>query len=234
MAYNYNDVLTTYTCLLHTIPHYCFRTVISSINKLLVYVFFPKLHLKSNTRQKPILRREDEQLWLDAVLIPALLQVVDDSAIVAQYPASKAVAKWGVTAISNETFRRKEGLREQQLAYALQSQHLDLLWTAVLNCIAEDLGCSRFKGATLFAHAKNSKLATITDSLPAAYRQWQETWEETANPEFYSRDRTYVDLAKLVTSLDFASRFGNVPAGFKLETYLWKRCCLNAYTRTRI
>ena len=68
---------------MHTILHYCFREAISSINKLLVFVFFPKLYLKSNTKQEPIFTKEDKQLWLDAVLIPALEEVVDNSTIVA-------------------------------------------------------------------------------------------------------------------------------------------------------
>ncbi|KFZ11705.1 hypothetical protein V502_07447 [Pseudogymnoascus sp. VKM F-4520 (FW-2644)] len=54
-----------------------------------------------------------------------------------------------------------------------------------------------------------------------------------ANPEFYNKDRTYVDLAKQVTSEDSALPYDQLPEDHEAEVFLWKKCCLDAYAKTR-
>lgn len=83
-------------------------------------------------------------------------------------------------------------------------------------------------------HAKNTKLAHMTNDLTAAYGRWEDAWAEAAHPQFYSRDRTFVDIAKTITSEDYAYPYDAVPEEFEAETYLWKRCCLESYARTRV
>lgn len=139
-----------------------------------------------------------------------------------------------MTTVLEESHKRKESAREQLLEYTLQDQYLDQLWTSILERIAESPGLSRFNGATLFAHAKNTKLAHMTDDLTLAYKCWEKTWATIADPQFYSKDRTYVDIAKMVTSEDYASPYNSVPDQFEAETFLWKRCCLESFARTRV
>ncbi|KAL5370972.1 hypothetical protein DPSP01_014565 [Paraphaeosphaeria sporulosa] len=233
-AYNSRGDLSTRNLPLHKIPHYCFGSVAGSTKSLLLFIFFPDLHLESQYEHSTYLSKQDQQLWLDAVLLPAIGKTVDDSTLASYLPASEDTASRGVTAVSAETSKRKENAREQLLAYRLQHQYLDPLWTAILDRIAENPGLDRFNNPTLFAHAKNTKLAHMTSELPAAYGRWENEWAETTHPEFYSRDSTFVDIAKTVTSEDYAYPYDAVPDEFEAETYLWKRCCLESYARTRV
>ncbi|PVH92672.1 hypothetical protein DM02DRAFT_604978, partial [Periconia macrospinosa] len=180
------------------------------------------------------LSKQDQQLWLDAVLLPAIRKTVDDSTLASYLPASEDIASRGTTAASVEASKRKESAREQLLEYRLQHQYLDRLWTTILERIAENPGLDRFHNATLFAHAKNTKPAHMADDLTIAYGHWKEVWAEIAHPQFYSRDRTFVDIAKTITSEDYAYLYDSVPDEFEAETYLWKRCCLESYARTRV
>ncbi|PVH96291.1 hypothetical protein DM02DRAFT_535575, partial [Periconia macrospinosa] len=180
------------------------------------------------------LSKQDQQVWLDAVLLPAMRKTVDDSTLASYLPALEDTASRGTTAALMEASKRKESAREQLLEYRLQHQYLDRLWTAILERIAENPGLNRFYDATLFAHAKNTKLAHMTDDLTIAYGRWKEVWAEVAYPQFYSRDRTFVDIAKTITSEDYAYPHDSVSDAFEAETYLWKRCCLESYIRTRV
>ena len=233
-AYNSRGDLATRNLPLHKIPHYCFGSVAGSTKSLLLFVFFPELHLESQYEHTAYLSKQDQQLWLDAVLLPAIGKTVDDSTLASYLPASEDNASRGATAVSAETSKRKESAREQLLEYRLQHQHLDPLWTAILDRIAENPGLDRFNNATLFVHAKNTKLAHMTNDLTAAYGRWEDAWAEAAHLQFYSRDRTFVDIAKTITSEDYAYPYDAVPEEFEAETYLWKRCCLESYARTRV
>ncbi|KAF7441634.1 hypothetical protein A1F99_140680 [Pyrenophora tritici-repentis] len=215
-AYNSRGDLVTRTLPLHKIPHYCFGSVAGSTKSLRLFIFFPELHLESQYEHTTYLSKQDQQLWLDAVLLPAIGKTVNDSTLVSYLPVSEDNASKGVTAASAEKSKRKESAREQLLEYRLQHQYLDPLWTAILDRIAENPGLDRFNNATLFVHAKNTKLAHMTNDLTAA------------------RDRTFVDIAKTITSEDYAYPYEAVPDGFEAETYLWKRCCLESYARTRV
>jgi hypothetical protein len=234
-AYNARNAITTKNIPLHKIPHYCFGAVTSNIRSLLVYVFFPELRMESLYKHSNFLSKQDQQLWLDAVLLPAL-DVLVPAARMKYYPHSEDIAAIDTTTSSKETLRTKDSSREQILPFTLRAEHLDRLWTSVLERIAEDPGLSRFEGATLFVNAKNTKLAHMGEpgvSLATTYRTWEETWNEVANPQFYSRSRTFVDIAKEVSSQDHVLPYDAVPDDFEAETFLWKRCCLESYARTR-
>ena len=233
-AYNSRGDLATRRLPLHKIPHYCFGSVAGSTKSLLLFIFFPELHLESQYEHSTYLSKQDQQLWLDAVLLPAIGKTVNDSTLASYLPASEDNASRGATAVAAETLKRKESAREQLLEYRLQHQYLDPLWTTILERIAENPGLARFNNATLFVHAKNTKLAHMTDDLTVAYRRWEEAWAEAAHPQFYSRDRTFVDIAKTITSEDYASPYESVSDEFEAETYLWRRCCLESYARTRV
>ncbi|KAF2279842.1 uncharacterized protein EI97DRAFT_438948 [Westerdykella ornata] len=200
-AYSRRGDLAMRNLPLHKIPHYCFGSVAGSTKSLLLFIFFPELHLESQYQHSTYLSKQDQQLWLDAVLLPAISKTVDDSTLASYLPASEDNASRAVTAVSAETFKRKE------------STH-------------------RFCSPTLFVHAKNTKLAHMADDLSVAYQRWEEAWTEAADPQFYSKDRTYVDIAKTITSEDYAYPYDSVPEQFEAETFLWKRCCLESYART--
>jgi hypothetical protein len=219
---------------LHKVPHYCFGTVAGSIKSLLLFVFFPNLRPNAPGKQTNYLTKQDEQAWVDTVLVPAMGRTINDSALASYLPVSEDMASRGATAVSAETLKQKESAREQLLEYRIQHQYLDSLWVAILEIIAGNPGLSRFKDPVLFTHAKNTKLAWMSDSILSAYQKWSEAWDETADPEFYSRHKTHIDLAKTITSENFAYPHEVVPDSFKAETYLWRTCCLESYARTRV
>jgi hypothetical protein len=204
------------------------------MGSLQVFLFFPELRLGSCYEHSNRLSTNDQQLWYDAVLLPVLTETVGSSNMMQHYPVSAHVAGLDATALATETFARKESAREQLLKYALQPQHLDLLWTRLQERIAENPGFHRFANAALFVHAKNTKLEHMDESLPSVYGRWERSWSHVADPQFYSRDRTYVDLGKQVTSEDSGLPYDAIPADHEAEVFLWKRCCLEAYARTRI
>jgi len=55
-----------------------------------------------------------------------------------------------------------------------------------------------------------------------------------ADPQFYNKDRTYVDLTKQVTSEDSALPYNHIPEDYKAEVFLWKKYCLDTYTKSRV
>lgn len=230
---NRRGELSTRSVPLHKIPHYCFGSAVG-MDSLFIFVFFPELHQESLHEHSTYLSLEDQDLWYDAVLLPALLETVGDSNPMQHYPVSAHVAGLDARALAAENMARKESAREQLLKYVLQPQHLDVLWTHIRERVAENPGYSRFGGATLFAHSKNTKLEHMDASLTSAYGRWEQAWSRVADPQFYSRERTYVDLGKQVTSEDSALPYDSLPAEHEAEVYLWKRCCLEAYARTRI
>ncbi|KAI9881886.1 MAG: hypothetical protein M1823_006402, partial [Watsoniomyces obsoletus] len=128
--------------------------------------------------------------------MPALAKVVGNANQLQYYPASAQVAQLNATVLSAETFAQKEVAREQLLKYALQPESLDALWTLVQERIADNPECARFTNATLFAHSKNTKLEFMDNSLTSAYGRWEQCWARVADPQFCSRDRTYVDIGK--------------------------------------
>ena len=217
---------------LHKVPHYCFGSVIG-MSELLVFVFFPALHEESAYEHSTYLSKHDQQLWTDAIVLPSVTKVVGSSNILLHYPASSRVASLDATAVSAEGLARKESAREQLLKHAIQPQYLDLLWTAIQETIEENPGFHRFQGATLFTHAKNTKLDFSRPGLTAAYNMWERRWSEATDPDFYNKDRTYVDLAKQTTSEDSALPYDQIPDDHEAETFLWRKCCLDAYSRTR-
>lgn len=233
-AYDTRNEIVTRNLPLHKIPHYCFGNAVSRIDALIVYVFFPELHVESQYKHTTYLSKQDQQLWLDAVVLPVLFKTIEDPTLLSYYPSSEDVASRGVTTAAKEKLAKNDSAREQRLKYTLQPEYLDAFWTAVLERIADNPGLSRFSGATLFAHAKNTKLAQIKGSLNDAYTYWERRWAEDVDLQFCSRDRTFVDIAKSVTSKDSALPYDAVPDSFEAETYLWKRCCLDSYARTRV
>jgi hypothetical protein len=60
-------------------------------------------------------------------------------------------------------------LREQLLVYAMQPQHLDLIWVQIQQNIASNLAYSCFYNTFLFANSKDTKLEFLGANLSAAY-----------------------------------------------------------------
>jgi hypothetical protein len=203
------------------------------MDELLIFIFFPALHEESNHEHSTFLSKHDQQLWLDAILLPSVTKVVGSSNILLHYPASSRVASLDATAVSAEGLARKESAREQLLKYTIQPHYLDALWRLVSETIEENPGFHRFRGATLFTHAKNTKLEFSSPGLTDAYDIWKQRWSEATNLEFYNKDHTYVDLAKQTTSEDSALPYDQISEEHEAETYLWKKCCLDAYSKTR-
>ena len=233
-SYNKRGVLTRKFAPLHKIPHYCFGSVIG-MEGLLIFVFFPALHAESDYEHSTYLSKQDQELWYDKILSPAIHKTVRSSNILQHYPATARIADVDSTALSAESLARKYSSREQLLKYALQPQYLDTLWSFILETIAENPGYHRFQGATLFMHAKNTKLESmdVTGDLTVAYEGWEHSWSQATDPQFYNKDRTFVDLAKQTTSEDSALPYEHIPENHEAEVFLWRKCCLDAYAETR-
>ncbi|KAF2844277.1 hypothetical protein T440DRAFT_523630 [Plenodomus tracheiphilus IPT5] len=232
-AFNQNGEVVTQHVPLHKIPHCCFGTAIG-MESLAIFLFFPELRIDSQYEHSNFLSTSDHELWYDAILFPALTKVVGDANQLQHYPVPAHVARLDASALASETFARKETAREQLFKYVLQPHDLDALWTLVQERIADNPGCARFNNAKLFAHSKNTKLEHMDNSLISAYGRWEQCWALVADPHFYSRDRTFVDIGKQVTSEDSALPYDAIPEACEAEVYLWKRCCLEAYANLRI
>lgn len=231
--YNDHNVLTSKYTPLHKVPHYCFGTAIG-MDPLSILIFFPALHLESDYEHTAYLSKQDNQLFHDAIVGPAITKIIGSSNIIQHYPASAKIADLDSTAISAEGLARKESTREQLVKHAIQPQYLDALWSLILQTINENPGFHRFQGATLFAHSKNIKLEFMDMSLTQAYDGWQAKWSEVTDSQFYNQDRTFVDLAKQVTSEDSALPYDHIPEDHEAEVFLWKKCCLEAYAKNRM
>jgi hypothetical protein len=70
------------------------------MDELLMFVFFPSLHESSDYERSTYLSKHDQQLWLDAIVIPSIYKVVDSSNILEQYPASSHIADLDSMAVS--------------------------------------------------------------------------------------------------------------------------------------
>jgi hypothetical protein len=233
-SYNKRGLLTRKYAPLHKIPHYCFGSL-TGMETLLLFIFFPALHEQSDYEHSTYLSKQDQELWYDAILSPAINKTIQSSNILQHYPATAHIAAVDSTALSAESLTRKDSSREQLLRHALQPQYLDALWNLILQTIAENPGYHRFQGVTLFMHSKNTKLETmdVTGDLTTAYEGWEHSWSQATEPQFYNKDRTFVDLAKQTTSEDSALPYDQIPENHEAEVFLWKKCCLDAYAKTR-
>ena len=233
-SYNQRGVLARKYAPLHKIPHYCFGSLMG-IEGLNLLIFFPALHAESDYEHSTYLSRQDRDLLYDAILGPAINKTVQSSNILQYYPATARIVDLDSTAISAEGLARKDSSREQRLHYPIQPQYLDALWNLILQTIDENPGYHRFRGATLFMHAKNTKLESmdVTGDLATAYESWERSWSKATDPQFYNKDRTYIDLAKQTTSEDSALPYDHIPENHEAEVFLWRRCCLDAYAETR-
>ncbi|KAK6591266.1 hypothetical protein H4I96_00003 [Botrytis cinerea] len=232
-TYNNRGILIERATPLHKIPHYCFGNAIG-MESLLIFIFFPALHLESNYQHTSYLSNEDNELFFDAIVSPALNRVIQSSNIIQHYPASARISQLDAMAISTEGLRRKESSREQLVKHTIQPQYLDRLWDAIVQSIEDNPGFHRFRGATLFAHSKNIKLEFMNASLTKVYDDWHSKWVATTDTQFYNPDRTFVDLAKQVTSQDTALPFDHILTHHEAEVFLWKKCCLEAYAKSRV
>jgi hypothetical protein len=217
---------------LYKIPYYYFGTAIG-IESLGLFIFFPALYAESQYKHSTYLSLQDQQLWYDRILAPCITKVIGSSNILQHYPATARVASLDSTAVSAESLARKRSAREQLLKYTLQPQHLDVLWACILETVAGNAGFYHFQGATLFIYAKNTKLEHIGTELTSVYNVWEEQWSKVADSQFCNKDQAFVDLAKQTTSPDSTLPGSRVPEHYKAEVFLWKKYCLDAYTKTR-
>ncbi len=82
-------------------------------------------------------------------------------------------------------------------------------------------------------HAKNTKLEAMRSSLTKIYNIQDERQSSVTDPQFYNKNRTFVDLAKQTTLEDTALPYDHIPKGYEVEVFLQKRCCFEVYTKMR-
>ena len=89
----------------------------------------------------------------------------------------------------------------------------------------------------LFINIKNTKLTYIkgvVDNLVLIYKSQEEVQAKAIDLQFYSRDYTFINIAKEVTLEDYILLYYSIPNNFKVETFLQKYYYLEAYAYTRI
>ena len=65
-----------------------------------------------------------------------------------------------------------------------------------------------------------TKLEFSRPDLTDAYDVWEQRWSEATDPDFYNKNRTYVDLAKQTTSKDSALPYNQIPDHHEAKTFL--------------
>ena len=136
--------------------------------------------------------------------------------------------------LSRETFTKKSILKEQLFKYALQLQHLNLIQTYIQQSVIDKAAYSCFRGATLFMHSKNTKLEYIIKDLSSTYQKQQGCQSSTTNTKFYSKDYTFINLSKQITSKDSNLLDAPLLALDQAEVFLQKRYYLESYYKSRV
>jgi hypothetical protein len=215
------------------------------MDDLQIFICFPDLRKYDLSSTDTFLSVQDQDLWFDSILLPCLNTAVASSSKKQYYPASKRVADQDATATASEGFARKFSSRTQILHHTIQQKDLELLWPLVCDKINEAVAMgapeARFANPLLFISDKNSKLQYMRSGaakdmlrlLPEAYDAWLKDWTNGMDERFYSKDDTFIDLAKQTTSPDSALPFDPLQPNASAEVYLWKTCCLQKYLATR-
>jgi hypothetical protein len=178
-----------------------------------------------------MLTREDEIVWTDEILLVALSDVMPSSNAAQHYPPSAATIKLEATAESKEAYVKGERSRERLITYDMPLPLLGPWWDRVCQITLSDPRYYKFSWPQLFLNAKNMKLCSSRTTLPAAVRAWQENWDATTDPAFYSPSSTWVDLAKQSTSQDSGFSYTPLRPEQEPEVYLGRKCCLDSNFR---
>jgi hypothetical protein len=200
-------------------------------------------------KKTTFLSMQDQEIWFDEILFPCMNKAVASSNKKQHFPASKRVADLNATASSKEGFKVKYSLRIQSLYHPIQHANLELLWLLICEkineavAVAADSPAARFADPLLFMSDKNSKMQYMADGqakdilklLPRAYKGWLKTWKNGTDERFYSKNDTFIDIAKQTTSLDSTIPFEPLPLHHdkEAEVYLWRNCCLKSYLQER-
>lgn len=230
---------------LHQIRHFCFGGVIG-MSGLLLYVMFPQYNFirdldrgsgngagaGASTKDKVItlMRREDEVMLIDEIILPAIYKVVQSANILQHYPTSAASIKANALAGGKEKYVKVSHLREQFLSYVIKPEHLDAIWQGMRQRINSTLRFACFQQPTLFLNQKNSKVNYMSPGLQGALGEWHAHWATATNAEFLNKEQVYVDVGKQVTSPS-AKLPGQQDRTCLAETFLYRRCCLESFTK---
>ena len=231
---------------LHLVPHYAFGQMVG-LPDVLIYIFFPMLRHDVEYKTSSYLSNEDQDICFDTILLPCRNKAITSSNKRQHHPPSLRVADLESTAASAEGYTQKISSRQQVLRYPLQPENLDLLWrlicTQIEEAVVEGMPEARFANPLLFITGKNSKLhymesgpvAETLDLLPRAFDRWHRAWTAATDPQHYTPETLFIDLAKQTTSSDSELPPAPAPAA-KLwpEVYTWKKCCLDTYLRKHV
>jgi hypothetical protein len=231
---------------LFQVPHYSFGTPIG-LDEMEMFIFFPSLRQHTEYKTSTFLSTEDQDYWFDCILLPCLEEAVASSNTQQHLSPSKRVADLEAGAASAEGYRVKISSRRQILRYVIQPEHLEPLWNLICarieEAVAEGMPSERFAQPLLFMANKNTKLQYMRSGhveqtleiLPRAFSLWHENWMRGTDEWFYTKDNTFVDIAKQTTSPDSALPPAPPPdSALSPEVYLWRTCCLNRYLKMRV
>jgi len=170
--------------------------------------------------------------WTDGVLLPAIYDKLPPS--VKQHLPSSYDHSYYASLAKGKGNRAKGSTiyqsRIQTLSYHLPPESLVDIWDSILARI-EQPGYRHFRGIQLFMSGKNFKLATQGKTIRETCDILNKRWEVSVSEEYLDLDKTFIDIGKEICAPRSYILDDEVPDNRQPQTYLWRRCCLDACYR---
>jgi hypothetical protein len=213
----------------HT-PH-CFLGQVEGAHDIFLYVLFPHLH--NPNKSFKALSNNQLTRWTDKVIFPALYQQ-SASHITQHLPASyqHSVANSRAKNVEDRVRETASYRAQQQLAYHIQPERLDSIWTNILERVNEP-GLQDFREPQIFFSAKQTKLQFKTSpahpTVVHTIQNFNSYLARVMDMDMVYLDRLYVDLGKEICPPDSFLPDQRVYEDEEPQMYLWKTCCLKSY-----
>lgn len=217
--------------MLRDVPHFLLGRVVGC-HDITVHVLLP--HLYTTGEKFVSLTSEQLARWVDQVYTPALHEFYD-AHYTQHLPASyrHASANSKAHQVEGRLIKTSSYQAQQSIGYHLQPEHLDAIWSHILQTIETRPGLADFREPQLFFSAKGTKLQFKTGrsrpSLLDSMEHFLAFFEDVLNPEYVEPNRVYVDIGKEICPPD--SLLPNQARNLEQQpqVYGWKRCCLESY-----
>jgi hypothetical protein len=162
---------------------------------------------------------------MDEILLP-IINYCYSSDLIQHYPSSFDHSRLNATARGVEM--RSQWVdpvaREQLLSYFLPPEALNTIWEQILEAIQRP-GFYQFQDLQILIEGKNLKTLTKANKLAELVKGFQHHWKNAIN-EVYLAEPFFYDLGKETCPITACE-----PSEGQPQTFLWRRCCLEAYSQ---